>query len=341
MKRKLFITAAVLLAAAVLGCMLYKNQKVQNTSAHKPKVIATIFPQYDFARAIGGDRIDLSMLLRPGADSHSYAPSPQEVVDVQNCDLFIYVGGEHEAWAEKLAHTRSSNGTLRLIDQVSLLKWNPDEIEHMTGASGDHGEHEEHEHEHEGHEHEGDEEHEHDEHAHEYDEHIWTSPINAQKIASAIAERLALIDPENASFYRMNAEKYSTELYRLDEDFKKTIASSKRRVVVFGDRFPFRYMAKEYGLIPFSAFAGCTSDSEPSAASVAYLINKVKAENIPIVFHIELSNEKIADAICRETGARKLILHSCHNLSLADFEGGATYTGLMRKNLENLKEALN
>jgi zinc transport system substrate-binding protein len=173
-----------------------------------------------------------------------------------------------------------------------------------------------------------------------YDEHVWTSPRNAVLIVRAITESLCEADPANAAFYLQNAAVYNEELEQLDAAFKEVTAAAKRNTVVFADRFPFRYFADAYGLTYFAAFPGCSTETEPSAATVAFLINKIRAEKIPVVFHIELSNERMANTISGETGAKKLLLHACHNISKRDFDAGLGYLDLMRRNVENLREAL-
>jgi zinc transport system substrate-binding protein len=174
----------------------------------------------------------------------------------------------------------------------------------------------------------------------EYDEHVWTSPRNAQLIVRQIADVLKSVDPANAADYEKNAVAYTVKLTELDAAFQNVLKGAKRKTMLFGDRFPFRYFADAYGLSYFAAFPGCSTETEASAATVAFLIDKVRAEKIPVVFHIELSNEKIADTICEETGAKKLLLHAVHNVSKRDFDRGASYYDLMSKNVENLKAAL-
>jgi len=173
-----------------------------------------------------------------------------------------------------------------------------------------------------------------------YDEHVWTSPRNAILIVGAITEALCKADSANAELYRQNATAYSKELVKLDAAFNDIVAGAKRKTIVFADRFPFRYFADAYGLTYFAAFPGCSTETEPSAGTVKFLIDKIKAEKIPVVFHIELSNERMADTISGETGAKKLLFHACHNISKKDFEAGLGYLDLMRGNVENLREAL-
>jgi zinc transport system substrate-binding protein len=174
----------------------------------------------------------------------------------------------------------------------------------------------------------------------EYDEHVWTSPRNAMLIVQRITDLLCETDNANAGFYRQNASTYIKALEELDAAFNEVIAGAKRKTIVFGDRFPFRYFADAYGLEYCAAFPGCSTETEASAATVAFLINKIRSEQIPVVFHIELSNERMANAISAETGARKLLLHACHNISKRDFEAGLGYLDLMRANVENLRQAL-
>jgi zinc transport system substrate-binding protein len=174
----------------------------------------------------------------------------------------------------------------------------------------------------------------------EYDEHVWTSPKNAMRIIGGISAGLAEADPVNAALYRANAAAYTAELDKLDAAFQAAVDSGSRKTIVFGDRFPFRYLADAYGLDYFAAFPGCSTETEPSAATIAFLIDKVRAEKIPVIFHIELSNERMADVISEATGAQKLLLHASHNISKKDFEAGVSYLELMRQNVINLGEAL-
>jgi zinc transport system substrate-binding protein len=292
----------------------------------KITVTATIFPPYDFTRAIAGGRVNLNMLLPPGAESHSYEPSPRDIITIQNSDVFIYIGGESDAWVDRILDSVDTQNMkiIRLMDAVDVVEEEivegmEDEEEH-----GDGGEDEE-----DGHEEEA-----------EYDEHIWTSPRNAALLINAIAGGLIEKDKANAEFYRQNAEAYILKLDELDAAFKQVVNGAKRKTMVFGDRYPFRYFSDAYGLSYFAAFPGCSTETEPSAATVAFLINKIRAEKIPVVFHIELSNEKMADTIAEETGAKKLRLHAAHNISKRDFDNGATYIDLMTLNVDALREAL-
>ncbi len=294
-------------------------------------VVTTIFPQYDFVRQIAGENVELKMLLKPGEETHSYEPTPQDIIAIQNSDIFIYVGGENDAWVEDILESmpEADMRTLKLMDCVDTV-----EEEHVEGMQEQPGHSHEEE---ESHEDETEEEHS----VHEIDEHVWTSPVNASAIVDKIKELLVQADPENRQIYEENAEAYEAELAELDAEFRDVVDNAGRRLVVFGDRFPFRYFADEYGLNYYAAFPGCASDTEPSAATMAFLINKVKEEEIPAVLKMELSNENIANAIAEATGTEVRTFYSCHNLTAEEFEDGETYLSMMQKNVETLKEVLN
>ncbi|MEE1014327.1 MAG: metal ABC transporter substrate-binding protein [Clostridia bacterium] len=312
------------------------------------RIVTTIFPPYDFAREITGGKAELHMLLKPGTESHSYEPSPADILLVESCDLFIYNGGESDTWVEDLLATIDTSHlqVLKMMDCVDMLE--EEAVEGMQAVhSHNHGEECTDEHHHHEDEETHDEEHRHGEEEEfhpevaEYDEHVWTSPVNAMKITAAIAATVAEIDNENAEFYRANAENYQARLGQLHQEFQRIVAEGKRDTFIFGDRFPFRYFAEEYGLTYRAAFPGCSAESEPGAKTVAYLIDKVRQEKIPNIFYIEFSNQKIALTIQEETGAKPLMFHSCHNLSADEMAQGITYLMLMEQNAENLKEALN
>lgn len=292
------------------------------------QVITTIFPQYDFVRQIAGGQADVRMLLKPGEEIHSYEPTPQDIRDIQNCDLFICVGGENDVWVEEILEAMGEEApeTLRLMDMVEV--YSEETVEGMQEEKGAH------ENEDEGHDHEEDHDHE------EADEHVWTSPVNAAVITARIAEAMEEKDPANAALYRENAEAYIGELKRLDDSFRRLTESAVRRTLVFGDRFPLRYFAEEYGLDYYAAFPGCSADCEPSAATMAFLINKVRQEQIPVVFCIEFSNGNIARAICETTGAAPMTFYSCHNVTADQMKAGVTYIDMMEDNLLVLEKAL-
>jgi zinc transport system substrate-binding protein len=313
LKRTIFIliTLAALLYGG--GCKQDKKAVIRNTNG-KINVTAMNFPPYDFVRQIAEDRVNLSMLLPPGAESHSFEPSPRDMITIQSSAVFIYTGGESDDWVDRILESMNTSG-MRIIRMIEIVDAVEEEI--VEGMQ---------------------EEDEEEETA--YDEHIWTSPKNAILIVNAITDVLCEVDSANAAFFRQNAQIYTNQLDELDKQFKAVVDGAKRKIIVFGDRFPFRYFTDVYGLTYYAAFPGCSTETEPSVATVAFLINKIKAEKIPVIFHIELSNERMADTISGETGAKKLLLHACHNISKRDFEAGLGYLDLMRLNVENLREAL-
>lgn len=500
MKKTVVFLFAVL--AILFGSLV---PSTSHASAKPLNIVTTIFAPYDFARQLTNGLADVTMLIPPGAETHSFEPTPRDIIRIQNCDMFIYVGGESDAWVENvLSSMDTSNMTIiTLMDCVetveekivegmqeeddhdhggdadlsdirdrALTDWLGDwqsvlpyiqdgsmdsfisaksvetETTHLTQwvrylkqfatsytnitiedgrasfvsqigtvsanyhyngymiAESSHGpavwytyqcdqpesgaplylafnDH--------GHgipgEHDGEEVgHYHlrysyedidglvslgewsptfftqgatpqqmadmltgDGHSHadeetgksEYDEHVWTSPRNAKLIVEKIADVLCDIDPANTVLYRLNEAAYANELDALDAEFINIVRNATRKTLVFADRFPFRYFADAYGLDYFAAFPGCSTETEASAATLKFLIDKIKDESIPVVFHIELSNERMADAICESTGAKKLLLHAVHNISKSDFEKGLGYIDLMKANAVNLREALN
>jgi zinc transport system substrate-binding protein len=464
----------------------------------KVTVVTTVFPPYDFIREIAGTNVNLTMLLPPGAESHSFEPTPQDIIKIQRSDIFIYVGGESDAWVDRILSTVNTGATkiISLMDCVDVVE------EEIVEGMQEEDEHE-HSHEHEEftvedikdraltdwagnwqsvyphlldgtlnpvmehHAESGEKtaseyyeeykahyvtdldrvvitadsmtfyrngvsararyvyrgtgviteddgglwvrykfevrgnppqgapryimfsDHLHapakTEHFHMYssdrsfdelmadtnpvnyptyysanltkgalvaemighdheeaelDEHVWTSPRNAKRIVEKISAALYEADPVNAPDYQAKTAAYLEKLDGLDAMFRDVVSGGRRKPLVFGDRFPFRYFADAYGLSYFAAFRGCSTETEASAATIAFLINKVRDEKIPVVFHIELSNEKIADTICEATGAKKLLFHAAHNVTKRDFDQGITYLEIMTKNTENLKEAL-
>ena len=307
-KRLICVICTLCLAFSFLGCT--PDEKESGIS-----IVATIFPAYDFARELAGEIASVKMLMSPGNEVHSYEPSPKDMLEIQKCDLFIYTGGESDTWVEELLKAKEYENikTLRMTDCVKLEK---EELK-------------------EGMEEESDE----DENEDEYDEHVWTSPVNAIKISEEIVKALCDIDSENADTYKAKLEVYKTKLNSLDSQLREIASSINNKTLIFADRFPMRYFADEYGFDYYAAFPGCSSKTEASSATVVFLIEKVKSENIPAVFCIEFSDGRLADTICSETGANKYTLHSCHNVTRDDFENGVTYIELMDRNIKTLKEA--
>lgn len=274
-------------------------------------IVCTSFPSYDFARNITADKADVTLLVPAGTDSHSYDPKPMDIITVENCDILICNGGESETWVNKIIDSLN-NSEVKIIYMTESVETVVEEL--TEGMEGEvHG---------------------------DIDEHVWTSPVNAKLICRDITKALCEIAPEYASIFEKNLLEYSEELDAVDALFWEAVADGVRNTVVFGDRFPFRYLADEYGLDYYAAFPGCSEMTEPAAKTVSFLIDKVKSESIPVVFYVEFSNHQICDTICSETGAKPTLLHSCHNLTKSEFDSGASYISLMTKNAEVLKEAL-
>lgn len=324
--KRIFFVLSLISAFFFAGC-------AETTDAPKDApgltVISTTFPGYDFARAVIGEKGTVSMLLSPGEETHSFDPTPVDIIDVQNSDLFLYVGGESDDWVRNLLSSMDSDemNVLSLMDCVSLY-----EEETKAGMMKARG------HDHE----ESDEAHEEEEqHEGEYDEHVWTSPKNAVTIVRSIESAVCALDSENAAYYHENADRYVEDLEELDGEFQETVNRSQSKMILFGDRFPFLYFVREYGLDYYAAFPGCSSETEPNAATIAFLIDKGREEKVPVILKEKMSNDNIALAIAEETDSKVLSLYACHNIPADDFEKGETYVSLMKKNLFVLKEALN
>ena len=318
MRKRLFaVLLALTLAAGLCGCA--DRQRAEDG---RLQVVCSVFPYYDFARQIGGDDVDVTLLVAAGKETHSFEPTPLDVITLSQADVFLYNGGESEAWVDDILSAAGENiaVTLPLMPQVSALaeEW----------AEGMEGAHDEHDHE------------THDSDDIEYDEHVWTSPVLAKALCQAICDALCQADPAHREGYQARLTDYLAQLDGLDAAFREVVEAGHRRLLVFGDRFPLLYFCKEYGLDYRAAFHGCASDTEPSLATLKYLIDKVEDEEIPVVYTIELSSRKVADAIAETTGAKVLTFHSCQTVSRTEFDGGATYLSLMEQNVEALREGL-
>ena len=294
----------------------------------KLAVVATLFPYYDFARQIAGEQVDLALVVPAGMDSHSFEPTPADIRTIQAADVLLCNGGamEHWLWEVLDAVDTSETAVVAMMDYVDVVE--EEMVEGMEGGVGGHV-HEE-----------GDGRHHGDGEDGEYDEHVWTSPANAMKMAEAVRDVLAREDPGHRQEYEAATEAYLAELERIDAGFRQVCRERKRDTIILGDKFPFRYLADQYGLDYWAAFSGCSTDTEPSAKTIAFLIDKVRQEGIPVVYYLELSSPRVAEVIGEETGAKPLLLHSCHNVTRLQFNQGATYVGLMEQNIENLRKGL-
>lgn len=313
MKRSIkIIIALIVTLVASLGMIAFLTHK--NAEDKKFSIVTTNFPAYDFARAVASDQAQIKILLKPGVDMHSYEPSPEDIIDIENCSLFIYTGGESDEWVEGILENTHNINTLRMMDAVKPVK---EEIV------------------------EGMESEEEDKEEVEYDEHVWTSLRNAQLIIDAIQNKLSEIYPDERASFTQNSANYKTRLADLDQKFQSIVNNSSRRTLVFGDRFPLRYFVDDYNLKYFAAFPGCSEQNEASSKTISYLVNKIKTEEIPVVLKIELTSDDIAQTIANETGAKVLVFSAAHNISAEDFENGRTYADIMGANLAVLEEALN
>ena len=299
----------------------------------KLRVAVTLFPYYDFVRQIAGDQVELTLVLPAGMDSHSFEPTPADMRTIQHADMLICNGGAMEHWVEQVLEALDAPD-LTVVTMMDYVETVAEEVvegmeDEAHGHDHDHDAPAEDYIDHDGHDHEI-----------EYDEHIWTSPVNAMKLTAAIRDALCQADPAHRQVYEANAAAYLKELERIDAGFKQVSANRKRNMIIVGDKFPFRYLAEEYRLDYRAAFSGCSTDTEPSARTIAYLIDKVKEKGIPVVYYLELSSHRVSEIIGEETGAQPLLLHSCHNVTRAQFDAGITYVELMEQNIENLRKGL-
>ena len=302
----------------------------------KLKVAATLFPYYDFVRQVAGDQVELSLVIPAGMDSHSFEPTPRDIRTMQEADVIIANGGAMEHWVDQVVDSfdREDQTVVIMMDHVDAVE--EEIVEGMEHSDEGHG----HVHVHEDGEEDGHLEEDESQYEIEYDEHIWTSPVNAMRMVDVIAETLTERDPDHGAMYQAGAAAYLEELERLDKEFREVRDSAVHDMIVMGDKFPLRYFADTYGLRYRAAFSGCSSDTEPSARTIAYLIDKVKEEGLPVVYYLELSSHRVAEIIGEETGAVPLLFHSCHNVTRRQFEEGVTYLELMEQNVKNLREGL-
>ncbi len=313
---------------------------VCHADGNRINVVTTIFPIYDWVRQIAGDsdQIEITMLLDSGVDLHSYQPTVADIMRIATCDVFIYVGGESDEWVEN-ALREAVNPNMVVINLLDCLGGDVKIEEIVEGM--------EHEHEHDEDEHDGDHEHDEDyehEHEDEADEHVWLSLRNAQKLVSAIALKLAEADPDHAETYRANAAAYCGELSTLDAQYVEMIGQAAFKTILFGDRFPFRYLADDYGLTYYAAFSGCSAETEASFQTIVFLAQKVDELGLPAVLTIEGTNHRIAETVIQTTinnNRKVLVLDSMQGITAADVQAGASYLSIMQANLVVLREALN
>ena len=290
----------------------------KNKSNAKYKVVVSNFASYDFLREIIGDNkdVELIFLLGPGKDAHSYDPTPQDLVKIQEANVFVYVGGEMEKWSDKVLASLDKNGKeiICIADFVNTI-----EEKEVDGA-----EEEEEEEEEEG----------------AFDEHIWTSPENAIKMVNALEKVMEKIDGENKEKYKKNADDYIVKIKDVDSKIQNIVDNKVRDRLVFADKMPMQYFMDYYNLEATAAFNGCSTETDPSAKTIAYLQNKIKKEKIPVILYIELNPGIVAKTIADETGAQAMQIQTLHNVSLDDFNNGETWVSLMTRNIDVLRSAL-
>lgn len=314
-------------AFAILNLSGCRGTASEATRGHKKiRVVASLFPQFDFARQIAGDRAEVDLLLPPGVESHSFDPSPADILRISGSDVFLYTGKEMEPWANKIIDSINGDGPriCNVSQGIDLLN-----LPCHHGEKGDS----------DGDEHCKEEHHHH--HDHGLDPHIWLDPTLAVKMVDNIAAALCERDPENRDYYQANAENYRQKLLELDSKFMDMIKASRRKAIVFAGRFAHLYFVNRYGLEYISAFKGCSSDSDPSVKRIAKIIEFIRAHGVPVVYYEESAEPKVAGSIAEQTGVRALPFYAIHNVTKEQLSRGVTYIDLMSENFENLKQGLN
>lgn len=334
------LLALFMLVAALAGC----GKQNDTNQTDKLSIVTTIFPEYDWVREILGDKADnaeITMLLDNGVDLHSYQPTADDIVKISDCDLFIYVGGESDEWVED-ALRNAANRNMKVINLLKVLGDSVKTEEIVEGMQEEEHEHEdaeEHEHE-DAHAHEDAEEHEHEE---ETDEHVWLSLKNAKMLVRVISKALQELDPDNKDIYAANADAYVKKLSALDAEYQAAVDAASNKTILFGDRFPFRYLVDDYGLRYYAAFVGCSAETEAGFETISFLAKRVDEWKLPCVLTIEGAQHKIAETVVRNTTAknqRVLTMDSMQSTTSKDVKNGTTYLSVMEKNLSVLKEAL-
>lgn len=328
MKRNRYLILGIVICLLMMmtGCGSREAESADASSSDKLTVVTTLFPQYDFARQIGGEYADVSLVLLPGMESHMYDPTPGDMIRISEADMFIYTGAEMEPWAQELADSVDMT-RVQVVDAssgVSMMKEEDEEHEHADEDE-----------DHEGHDHSS-----HHHHEHTYDPHIWLDMQNAIQMVRNIESAFCKVDPDHADTYQANAEAYIEKLSALDEELKEIVAEGSRRDIVFGGRFSYGYFIHGYDLEYESVYDSCSADTEPSMAQMAEVINYMKEHDVKYILYEELSTPNVARAIAEATGAQMLMFSTCHNVTKDEFESGVTFIDLMQQNAETLKKAL-
>ena len=324
MKRVISLLLVLTLTAGVLAGCGRQNAPTASDDT-KLSIVTTIFPEYDWVREIVGEKADhaeITMLLDSGVDLHSYQPTAADMIKISDCDLFIYVGGESDRWVAD-ALQEAVNKDMVVLNLLDVLGDRVEEEKIVEGMEAD--------------EEKGEED------GPEYDEHVWLSLKNAETLCSAISDALQQIDPANKDIYAANAAAYTQKLAALDAKYQAAVDTAARKTILFGDRFPFRYLADDYGLSYYAAFVGCSAETEASFETVSFLARKVDELNLPCVLTIEGAQRKIAETIVQNTAEknqRVLVMDSMQATTAQDAANGTTYLSVMEQNLSVLNEAL-
>lgn len=315
LKKIILIFLLVVIVLSVIFLTFYSGKISKKIETNKMNIVVTNFVAYDFVKHITGDKVNVVLIVSPGVESHNYDPTAHDLALIENSDLFIYIGGEVESWATRIIETTDLSQTklLCLLDTVELI-----EESDVDGAEKE----------------------EHHEEQKSFDEHIWTSPANAIKMMQGIEKVISKLDEKNEQVYHENASKYISEIKQVQGKIQEIVDNKVRNRLIFADKMPMQYFVNEFGLEVSAAFSGCSTETEPSSGTIAYLIDKIKEEKIPVVLYIELSTGNIAKTISEETGCEMLRIESLHNVTKNDFDNGETYVSLMTRNLEVLKKAL-
>ena len=335
-------------SAAASSTASTKSETKTDDANKKFSVVCTIFPEYDWIRQLVGDKKDnyeITYLLDKGVDLHSYQPTAEDIAKIANCDLFVYVGGESDGWVDD-ALKESKNDKMQVVNLLETLGKNvkPEEVVEGMQEEDEHDhDHDDKDHDDKDHDHEdADHDHDHEEET-EYDEHVWLSLRNATALVNTLAEKLQTIDPENKDYYATTAADYTAKLGDLDSRYLATIKKAKVKTVLFGDRFPFRYLVDDYGLKYYAAFVGCSAETEASFETVAFLAKKTDDLKLKSVLVIENSDQKIAKKIVETTKDKNqniVVLNSMQSVTNDDIANGATYLSIMESNLKALASAL-
>ena len=351
MKKVAFI-AILFFALAILLTACNTESGKKDSAPKKFSVVATIYPQYDWLKNVIGERadaVDLKLLIKNGTDLHSYKPSAKDIATIAKADLVVYVGGESDGWIKKALAATPKEGriALNLMKALGDRVKEEEVVEGMQAEEEHHHEHgeeaEEHEHEHHEHAEKHEDEHHHHEEV-ENDEHIWLSLKNAWILVNALAQSLSKMDSANSSIYTANAALYNAKLWEMDKEFATAVSDASQKTVLFGDRFPFRYLVDDYGIKYYAAFVGCSAESEACFETVTFLAGKMDSLQLPAIFTIDGSNGKIARAILEASknskNAQVLTLNSMQSVTDEQIKAGVDYLSIMRDNLEVLKKAI-